>query len=98
MLDKISAGLPADAPRARLQPALSVSEIRERSGKSHRRSRISLRSIRATVRPSIMPWPVHTRWTRPRREQTPRWVEASCNENNQHVVIGKDNYYASADG
>jgi hypothetical protein len=33
-----------------------------------------------------------------RREQTPRWVEASCNENNQHVVIGKENYYVSADG
>jgi len=33
-----------------------------------------------------------------RREQTPRWVEASCTENNQHVVIGKENYYVSADG
>ena len=33
-----------------------------------------------------------------RREQTPRWVEASCSENNQHVVIGKENYYVSADG
>jgi len=33
-----------------------------------------------------------------RREQTPRWVEATCGENNQHVVIGKENYYVSADG
>jgi hypothetical protein len=33
-----------------------------------------------------------------RRDKNPRWVEASCAENNQHVVVGKENYYVSADG
>jgi hypothetical protein len=33
-----------------------------------------------------------------RREKTARWLEASCSENNQHVVIGKENYYVSGDG
>ena len=33
-----------------------------------------------------------------RREKTARWLEASCNENNQHVVIGNENYYVSGDG
>jgi len=33
-----------------------------------------------------------------RRLQTPRWLEATCSENNQHVVVGKENYYVSADG
>jgi len=33
-----------------------------------------------------------------RKEKTTRWVEATCSENNQHVVIGKENYYVSADG
>jgi hypothetical protein len=33
-----------------------------------------------------------------RREPTARWVETTCSENNQHVVVGKENYYVSADG
>jgi hypothetical protein len=33
-----------------------------------------------------------------RREPTTRWVETTCSENNQHVVVGKENYYVSADG
>ena len=33
-----------------------------------------------------------------RRNRNLQWLEEDCGENNQHVVIGKDNYYMSADG
>jgi hypothetical protein len=33
-----------------------------------------------------------------RREQTPTWIEHSCNENNQYVFVGKETYFRSADG
>jgi hypothetical protein len=33
-----------------------------------------------------------------RRNRDLQWLEEDCGENNQHVVIGKDNYYMSADG
>jgi len=32
------------------------------------------------------------------RERNPIWTEYDCNENNNHVVIGKDAYFLSADG
>ena len=41
------------------------------------------------------PWTVDKRY-RHIREVT--WFEDNCNENNHHVVIGKQNYYTSADG
>jgi len=33
-----------------------------------------------------------------RRDRKLQWLEEDCGENNQHVVIGKDNYLMSADG
>jgi hypothetical protein len=33
-----------------------------------------------------------------RRERNPIWNEYDCNENNNHVAIGKENYFLSADG
>jgi hypothetical protein len=41
------------------------------------------------------PWTVMKNMRRDRKLQ---WLEEDCGENNQHVVIGKDNYYMSADG
>jgi hypothetical protein len=41
------------------------------------------------------PWTVDKTY---RRESKVFWFEALCGENNNHVVIGKDNYFLSADG
>jgi hypothetical protein len=41
------------------------------------------------------PWTVVKNMRRDRKLQ---WLEEDCGENNQHVVIGKDNYLMSADG
>ena len=41
------------------------------------------------------PWTVIKNMRRDRKLQ---WLEEDCGENNQHVVIGKDNYLMSADG
>jgi hypothetical protein len=41
------------------------------------------------------PWTVNKTY---RRLPKVRWVESSCAEGNTHVVIGKENYYVSADG
>ena len=41
------------------------------------------------------PWTVDKRY---RHIREVSWFEDNCNENNHHVVIGKQNYYTSADG
>jgi len=33
-----------------------------------------------------------------RRDRNVRWFEDNCNENNHHIVIGKENYYIHSDG
>jgi hypothetical protein len=41
------------------------------------------------------PWTVTKSY---RRERNPIWFDNNCTENNNHVVIGKENYFLSADG
>jgi len=41
------------------------------------------------------PWTVTKSY---RRERNPIWYDNNCAENNNHVVIGKENYFLSADG
>ena len=41
------------------------------------------------------PWTVTKSY---RRERNPVWFDNNCAENNNHVVIGKENYFLSADG
>jgi hypothetical protein len=41
------------------------------------------------------PWTVTKSY---RRERDPIWFDNNCAENNNHVVIGKENYFLSADG
>jgi hypothetical protein len=41
------------------------------------------------------PWTVDKRY---RRDRTVMWYEDNCNENNNHIVIGKENYFMSGDG
>jgi len=41
------------------------------------------------------PWTVDKHY---RRIRNVIWYEDNCNENNHHVVIGKDNYFLSGDG
>jgi hypothetical protein len=41
------------------------------------------------------PWTVHKTY---RLEKTPIWIDNICTVGNQHVQIGKDGYYLSADG
>jgi hypothetical protein len=41
------------------------------------------------------PWTVTKSY---RREKNPIWNEYDCNEANNHVAIGKENYFLSADG
>src|SRR5579871_2196780 len=41
------------------------------------------------------PWTVDKRY---RRIRNVIWYEDNCNENNHHIVIGKDNYFVSGDG
>jgi hypothetical protein len=33
-----------------------------------------------------------------RRERNAAWTEYDCNENNNHVGIGRESYFLSADG
>ena len=40
-------------------------------------------------------WTVDKRY---RRDRNVKWFEDNCNENNHHIVIGKQNYYTSGDG
>ncbi len=41
------------------------------------------------------PWTVDKRY---RRDRKVSWFEDNCNENNHHIVIGKENYFVSGDG
>jgi hypothetical protein len=41
------------------------------------------------------PWSVHKTY---RLQKKPNWVENNCTVGNQHVLIGKEGYYLSADG
>ena len=41
------------------------------------------------------PWTVLKKY---KRDGNPTWTEYDCNENNNHVAIGKENYFLSADG
>jgi hypothetical protein len=41
------------------------------------------------------PWTVDKRY---RRDRNVLWYEDNCNENNHHIVIGKENYFVSGDG
>ena len=41
------------------------------------------------------PWTVDKRY---RRDPNPNWPESYCTENNAQIVIGKENYFLSADG
>ena len=41
------------------------------------------------------PWTVDKRYRRVRKVE---WFEDNCNENNHHIVIGKENYYLHSDG
>ncbi len=41
------------------------------------------------------PWTVTKSY---RRERNPIWFDNNCAENNNHVVVGKENYFLSADG
>jgi hypothetical protein len=41
------------------------------------------------------PWTVDKHY---RRDRNVRWFEDNCNENNHHIVIGKENYYVHSDG
>jgi hypothetical protein len=41
------------------------------------------------------PWTVTKSY---RREKSPIWNEYDCNEGNNHVAVGKENYYLSGDG
>jgi hypothetical protein len=41
------------------------------------------------------PWTVTKSFS---RQKNPTWTEYDCNENNNHVGIGKENYFLSADG
>jgi hypothetical protein len=41
------------------------------------------------------PWKVVKSY---RREKNAEWYEDLCTENNNHVMIGKENYFMSADG
>ena len=33
-----------------------------------------------------------------KRQRNPVWAEYDCHENNEHVVVGKEAYFISADG
>jgi hypothetical protein len=44
------------------------------------------------------PWTVKKKYTRDPANKHPDWRETVCAENNQHVFIGKENYFLSADG
>jgi hypothetical protein len=41
------------------------------------------------------PWTVDKHY---RRDRNILWYEDNCNENNHHIVIGKENYFVSGDG
>ena len=44
------------------------------------------------------PWTVTKKYRRDPKDTQPLWRETICAENNNHVVIGTDNYFVSSDG
>jgi hypothetical protein len=44
------------------------------------------------------PWTVNKRYPRDKSAGPTWWREAVCSENQSHVVVGKDDYFVSADG
>jgi hypothetical protein len=44
------------------------------------------------------PWTVNKAYGREPNKQTPIWREENCGESNNHVKIGNENYFLSADG
>src|SRR5436305_1460210 len=60
-----------------------------------RRSRLNIRKSSTRASPT-KPWTI-TKTFRREREKI-LWYEDICNENNNHVAIGKDYYFLSADG
>ena len=43
----------------------------------------------------IRPWTVTKQY---RRDSSPFWFDNNCNENNPHILIGRETYFLSADG
>jgi hypothetical protein len=44
------------------------------------------------------PWTIKKKYTRDASNKYPDWRETICAENNQHVLIGREYYFLSADG
>jgi hypothetical protein len=69
--------------------------LKERIYRDKANPRILHNEMTAIDHALTRPWTVHKTY---RLERTPIWVENICTVGNQHVQIGKDGYYLSADG
>jgi len=69
--------------------------VKERIALAKGNPNILLNEITTVDNALTRPWTVIKRY---RRERNVMWLESNCNEGNQHVVIGKENYFMSADG
>jgi hypothetical protein len=56
---------------------------------------ILLDEITAIDNALTRPWTVTKKY---RRDDSPFWFDNNCNENNPHILIGKETYFLSADG
>ena len=72
----------------------TIVKERIRLDKSHKN--VLLNEITTIDNALARPWAVTKRYIR--EEGKVFWNEDNCGENNNHVVIGKDNYFMSADG
>lgn len=69
--------------------------VKERIALDQSNPDILLNEITTIDNALTRPWTVTKRY---RRERNVMWFENNCTEGNQHVVIGKENYFMSADG
>ena len=102
----------ASSTRSKSRPATSTGRARStmRASRCMPTTRRSSRSasIATRPRPNVLhnemttidhaftrPWSVHKVY---QLQKKPNWVENECTVGNQHVMIGKEGYYLSADG
>jgi hypothetical protein len=69
--------------------------IKERIYLDHANPDLLHDEITTIDRALTRPWTVVKTY---RREKSPIWNEYDCNEGNNHVAIGKENYFLSGDG
>ena len=69
--------------------------VKERIYLDKANAEVLLNEITTVDNALIRPWTVTKQY---RRDSSPFWFDNNCNENNPHILIGRETYFLSADG